>query len=137
MPRRRSRHDWVAMSEMATNAPVASKFVFLHDIGSLAPATKVRFLGWYAGQSSSGKCMTDRDRQHPGLSHHRRQALAGARLSQGHHSSPTRFCRHQPCTRKHSSFCIADRNLGQRHWLRSRYTSAWPPKEEKEHLGTR
>jgi len=33
------------MSELATNAPVASKFVFLHDIGSLAPATKIRFLG--------------------------------------------------------------------------------------------
>ncbi|KIX07626.1 uncharacterized protein Z518_02279 [Rhinocladiella mackenziei CBS 650.93] len=33
------------MSEGATNAPVPSKLVFLYELASLPPATKVRFVG--------------------------------------------------------------------------------------------
>ncbi|KAK5312609.1 hypothetical protein LTR93_011271 [Exophiala xenobiotica] len=33
------------MSEFATNGPVASKFVFLKDVATLPPNTKVRLLG--------------------------------------------------------------------------------------------
>ncbi|EXJ59718.1 hypothetical protein A1O7_03864 [Cladophialophora yegresii CBS 114405] len=33
------------MSENATNAPVPSTFVFLHEVATLASGTKVRFLG--------------------------------------------------------------------------------------------
>jgi hypothetical protein len=39
------------MSEVATSGPVPSKFVFLHEVASLASGTKVRFLGWYEASS--------------------------------------------------------------------------------------
>lgn len=36
------------MAENATNAPVASRFVFIYEVPTLAPTAKVRLVGWYA-----------------------------------------------------------------------------------------
>jgi len=51
-PSPRAVLDSSPMSEFATNGPAASKFVFLKDIASLPPNTKVRLIGWYDSQAS-------------------------------------------------------------------------------------
>jgi hypothetical protein len=47
------------MSEFATNGPVASKFVFLKDVATLPPNTKVRLLGWYASPGVESSLATN------------------------------------------------------------------------------